>query len=137
MTERSRHQAGDPIGAIPKPNKDVPYMYFGAGRELPRGARRRPRFMSTARPVSGSGSPWPKRRPSAEDVRVGDVIVGNVELRANCPCGHSKIVDAGTLRARREPTEMIRRLRFRCGQCRRFATLGHGVSMYVLNEGER
>lgn len=130
----------EPISAFPKPRKDVSYFYQGfGGLEPPRGSAMRSRFMSATRPgpPTWGGEPWPRRRPSLEEARVGDVVVGNVELRANCACGHSKLVDAGALRGRHEPTQMLRHLRFRCRQCRRTATLGHGISMHAPKEGKR
>lgn len=134
----------NPINAVPRPNKDVPYLYFGPARlEPPRGSRvgtssyRAPKRLYSGGPLLWGDKPWPKRRPSAEDARVGDVIMGNVELRATCSCGHSKLVSTEELRVRAEPIQMLRSLRFRCQQCRRSVCLGRGVSMHLLNGGNR
>lgn len=125
----------DVAHAFPRPNKDVGYFYYGAVREPPRGSAGRPRYLPAARPLTWGGEPWPRRQPSLEDARVGDVIAGNIELRASCSCGHSTVIGTEVLRARHEPTQMLRYLAFRCRQCGGSATLGHGVSMRVLKDG--
>jgi hypothetical protein len=117
----------DPADFIPRPNKDVDYPYFGARMppELPRSRTQRPalpfrapkRLHAADAPLTWGGEPWPERRPARFDARVGDVLAGNLELRATCRCGHSAIVEPEELRRRFEPTDKVGRVTFYCRQC--------------------
>ena len=135
----------DPTKAFPGPNKDIPYRDPGYA-EPARGSspRAKPlmvlpqrstkRLHQAGTPVLWAAEPWPSRKPAVFDARVGDVLTGNVELRATCVCGHSALVPADELRRRHEPTEHLKRLRFVCSQCQRFIALGDGVSMQWTEE---
>jgi hypothetical protein len=126
-----------PADWVPGPSQDFKYFdRSGGAKEPPRGSlvrARGPRTVVPVRapkqgPVLWGDAPWPKRRPSRADARVGDVLVGNVVLRGNCACGHSAIVDAEELRARFDPAMPVRDLgdRFRCQQCGRYAAASVG-----------
>lgn len=130
-----RHRRDDPSDALPSPNKDIAYGFYvgrSSAREFYAPAPvPRPRYRCPAdllhkpgTPLLWGDEPWPTRRPMRFDARVGDVLAGNVRLRATCACGHSAHVDPEALRRRFPPTEMLKHVEryVRCRQCGRYGT---------------
>jgi hypothetical protein len=117
-----RRADGGAVDWLPRPNKDIDY-YTDLSAEADRirreidGPRNRPRLFRRA--------DWPKQRPLLDQARVGDALVGHVELRASCACGHSAPVEARAVAAKFEATTRLADIRrkVRCTQCRRYGTL--------------
>lgn len=116
---------------VPRPNKDIDY-YSDLSAEADRIKHKLDRI--DARP----GQPfrraeWPTRQPKLYQAQVGDVLAGNIELRATCKCGHSAVVDRSVLGAKFDPRTRIIDIRrkVRCTQCQRYG----GLSMSYPDTG--
>lgn len=104
---------------IPRPRQDIDYVYFDLPLEAERIRHKLERKGRRPPPAQ-----WPSRRPTPQQAQIGDVLAGNVELRATCVCGHSaKVVPA--LLSKFGPYTRIADIRrkVRCTQCRRYGTL--------------
>jgi hypothetical protein len=102
---------------IPGPKQDIDYPTLGPmPRERPRG---KGRAFDRGRLLDPRA--WPVRRPTLAQARIGDVIAGNLELRATCRCGHSAIVESAAL-AKFDRNQPLRDIldKVRCTQCRRY-----------------
>jgi hypothetical protein len=133
-----------PEDAFPHPRQDIDYL--AAGIELPRGVSRRSfenqvkllqlraQRAKLDQPARFDRDAWPVRNPTLAQAQVGDVLAGNLELRANCRCGHSAVVDPRVLAAKFDSRDSLRRImdKVRCTQCRRYGA----VALYYPNAPE-
>ncbi len=129
MPRRIHGERFDPTGRydadwLPRPRKDIDYPFF----DLPAEAERIKREIDG--PAVRSRRPfrkaeWPTRRPTPGQAQIGDVLAGNIALRATCACGHSAVVDPALLSAKYDATTRIDDIgsKLRCTQCRRYGAV--------------
>jgi hypothetical protein len=118
---------------VPRPKQDIDHPFFDLTREherlkraLARTEQERVSYVRSKDSLIPAfrKSEWPVRNPIRNDAQIGDVLAGNVELRANCRCGHSATVDPAVLADKFDAKLMLYLIedRVRCTQCGRYGS---------------